>query len=160
MNDVARSVPTIRTAVAADLPELQRVYRSASLSNAGDAPRLLARPEYLVFTGEGIEAGRTRVAVAAAESEGTVLGFTTVTEGPDGGLELDDLFVDPQWQRRGLARQLVADAARSAHAGGHRRLSVTANPHASAFYSAVGFVSGDHVSTPLGEGRRMHLDVT
>lgn len=160
MSDVARSEPTIRTAIAADLPDLQRVYRSASLSNAGDAPQLLARPEYLVFTGEGIAAGRTRVAVTVPRSEGKVLGFTTVTEGLDGALELDDLFVDPYWQRRDIARRLVADAARSALAAGHRRLSVTANPHASAFYSAVGFIKGDRVTTPLGEGMRMHLDVT
>ena len=160
MSDVARPAPTIRTAIAADLPELRRVYRSASLSNVGDAPQLLARPEYLVFAGEGIAAGRTRVAVAGPESPGRVLGFTTVTGCPDGVVELDDLFVDPQWQRRGVARRLIVDAMRSARAAGNRRLSVTANPHASAFYSAVGFLKGDRVTTPLGEGIRMHLDVT
>jgi hypothetical protein len=33
----------VRTAVAADLPTLQQVFKAASLSNAGDAPLLLAR---------------------------------------------------------------------------------------------------------------------
>src|SRR5262249_30679337 len=50
MNDGVESGLAIRTAVAADLPALQQVYRAASLSNAGDAPMLLARPEFLVFT--------------------------------------------------------------------------------------------------------------
>jgi hypothetical protein len=39
-------------------------------------------------------------------------------------------------------------------------LSVTANPHASAFYAAVGFCADDRATTPLGEGLRMHLDLT
>ncbi len=40
------------------------------------------------------------------------------------------------------------------------RLLVTANPHAMAFYLAVGFVDGGGATTALGEGRRMHLDLT
>jgi GNAT superfamily N-acetyltransferase len=159
VSDSAGSVPVIRTAVAADLPELQRVYRSASLSNAGDAPLLLARPEFLVFPGEGISTGRTRVATTGPEDAGRVLGFATVAVGPDGMLELEDLFVDPHWQRRGIARRLIEDAVRTARAAGHRRLSVTGNPHASAFYAAVGFREGNSVATPLGAGRRLHLDL-
>lgn len=57
----------VRTAVVADLAELQRIFREASLSNPGDVPGLLAHPEYLVFTGAGIAEGRTRVAVVTVE---------------------------------------------------------------------------------------------
>jgi GNAT superfamily N-acetyltransferase len=159
VSDVEQTVPVIRTALPADLPELQRVYRSASLSNAEDAPLLLARPEFLVFAGDEVGAGRTRMAVAGPKEDGVALGFATVIPGPDGELELEDLFVDPPWQRRGLARRLIADAVESGRAAGRRRLSVTANPHAADFYSAVGFREGDRVATPLGEGLRMHLDV-
>lgn len=147
--------PTIRTALPADLGELRRVFRSASLSNAGDAPNLLAHPEHLLFTGDGIADGLTRLAESGLEAAGTVLGFSTVVPGLDGGLELDDLFVDPEFQRRGVARALIADAVESARAAGYRRLSVVANPHAAAFYSAVGFVAGDLVTTTLGAGTRM-----
>jgi GNAT superfamily N-acetyltransferase len=160
VSDLGGSIVVIRTAVAADLPELQRVYRSASLSNAGDAPLLLARPEFLLFAGEGIASGRTRIAVDSRDGEGSALGFATVTPGPQADHELEDLFVDPHWQRRGIARQLISDAAVSARAVGCQRLSVTANPHASAFYSAVGFCEDDRATTPLGEGLRMHLDLT
>jgi hypothetical protein len=38
MSDVGHPVTIVRTAVSADLPELRRIYRSASLSNSGDAP--------------------------------------------------------------------------------------------------------------------------
>ena len=148
--------PAIRTAVAADLPALRRVYRAASLSNAGDAPILLARPEFLVFTGHGIAAGRTRVAVAGAKSE--VVGFATLVAGEDGP-ELEDLFVDPGWRRRGIARRLVRDIAGTARRGGHRYLWVTGNPHALDFYQAVGFVETGRVATELGAGLRMCLDL-
>jgi catechol 2,3-dioxygenase-like lactoylglutathione lyase family enzyme len=39
----------IRLGVPADLPAASDVYRSASLSNAGDRDNLLAQPEYLVL---------------------------------------------------------------------------------------------------------------
>jgi GNAT superfamily N-acetyltransferase len=149
----------IRTAVAADLPELQRVFEVAALSNIGDAPLLLARPEFLVFAGDGIAAGRTRVAVAGAQAPGRVVGFATVSLDDDGGPDLEDLFVDPGWRRRGVARQLVLDIARAARGVGYQRLSVTGNPHALDFYRAAGFVEIDHVATELGAGLRLHLDL-
>jgi GNAT superfamily N-acetyltransferase len=150
----------IRTAVAADLPALQKVYRAASLSNAGDAPMLLARPEFLVFTGDGIAAGRTLVAVAGPLGNDQVVGFATLAACQDDGPELEDLFVDPDWHRRGIARRLVQQVVNTARGTGHRRLWVTGNPHALAFYLAVGFVQIDRVSTTLGTGLRMCLDLS
>jgi len=155
--DAARSV--IRTAVAADLPALQQVFKAASLSNAGDGPLLLARPEFLQFAGDGIAEGRTRVATTASEDGDQLLGFATVAVDPDGGLELEDLFVDPERRRRGIARQLVLDAIGTASQAGHRCLSVTGNPHALGFYLAVGFVEVGQVATELGCGLRMQLDL-
>ncbi len=159
MSGVDEPVTTVRTAVPADLPELQRIYRSASLSNSRDAPVLLARPEFLHFAGEGLEEGRTRLAVADVEDMETALGFATVTVGAVGEPELDDLFVEPRWHRRGIARRLIADAVETIRASGHHRLWVTGNPHAAAFYEAVGFVGSELVDTELGPGLRLHLDV-
>jgi GNAT superfamily N-acetyltransferase len=155
--DAAR--PVIRTAVLADLPALQQVFKAASLSNAGDAPLLLARPEFLVFAGDGIARGRTRVATTTTEHGDRLCGFATVAVHPHEGLELEDLFVDPDRRRRGIARQLVLDSVRTAHQAGHQRLSVTGNPHALAFYLAVGFVEIGQVATELGCGLRMQLDL-
>jgi GNAT superfamily N-acetyltransferase len=150
---------TIRTAVVADLPELQRVFRAASLSNPGDAPALLAHPEHLVFTGDGIGEGRTRVAVVTVDGRERLAGFATLTAGPDGRPDLDDLFVEPQSRRRGLARRLVADLATGARRAGHRSITVTGNPHALDFYRAVGFVEIGHAATALGPAPRLRLDL-
>jgi GNAT superfamily N-acetyltransferase len=156
----ARGEPAlmVRTAVAADLPALRRVFRSASLSNAGDAAMLLARPELLIFAGEGIAGGRTRVATTAPDGDGPVLGFVTVAMDHNDGPELEDLFVDPEWRRRGIGRRLVQDVVRTARQTGHRRLWVTGNPHALAFYLAIGFASTGQIATELGIGLRMCLD--
>ncbi|MET7396913.1 GNAT family N-acetyltransferase [Dactylosporangium sp. NPDC005572] len=181
----------IRTATAADLPALRHVYREASLSNPADAPLLLARPEFLVFAGEHVAAGRTWV----AEDDDRIVGFATLTDGPEledvvtdgpelrdvvaagpelgdvfaagperedlaaGGPELEDLFVDPSRRRRGIATALVRHVAATARAAGHRRLWVTGNEHALAFYRAAGFVLVGEVPTELGTGLRMVLDL-
>lgn len=73
--------------------------------------------------------------------------------------ELEDLFVDPDWMRRGVARRLVADACVSARDSGCTRLEVTANPHAFDFYREVGFVGDATVVTELGSGLRLHIEL-
>jgi Acetyltransferase (GNAT) family len=57
-------------------------------------------PEALEFSGSGVSEGRTPVAVAA---DGTVLGFITGLPLEGSVLEVEDLFVDPNWMRRGVA---------------------------------------------------------
>ena len=159
MTGLAGAALRIRTAVPADLPELRRVFRAACLSNPGDAPVLLAHPEFLYFIGDGVAAGRTRVAEGDAQGEGRILGFATMADiGPDDG-ELEDLFVDPQWHRGGIAQRLLLDAVEALRESGRRRLWVVGNPQALAFYRAVGFTGSEFVATELGAGLRLHLDV-
>jgi GNAT superfamily N-acetyltransferase len=155
----ARLAMQTRVAVPADLPELRRVFRAAALSNAGDAPGLLARPELLAFAGDGIPSGRTRVAVVGTGSAARLVGFATVVDGPDGEPELEDLFTDPEWRRQGIARRLVGEIVEALRRAGRRRLAVTGNPHALDFYRAVGFVVVGEVSTELGPAPRLHLDL-
>src|SRR3954447_24344412 len=125
----------IRTADVNDFEAISDVYREASLSNAGDREALLANPEVLVFEIGSIVEGGTRVAV----DDGRVVGFATTTPAGDVA-ELDDLFVDPDRMRRGVARALVLDAVSRVRSGGFSRIKVTANSHAREFYDAVGFV--------------------
>src|SRR5262249_49187832 len=144
---MAQTVAMIRLGEPADLPAAACVYRRASLSNEGDRDNLLAHPEYLILGPEGLAEGRTYV----AEEDGSVVGFATWAQADsafevdgaraaDGALELEDLFVDPDWRRRGIARALVSHIADVLRARGVRCLEVTANPHAAGFYSAAGFI--------------------
>jgi GNAT superfamily N-acetyltransferase len=151
---LGETVAIIRLGVPADLPAASDVYRSASLSNAGDRDSLLAHPEYLVLGPEGLAEGRTYV----AEEEGSLVGFATWVEA-DGVFELEDLFVDPGWRRRGIAAALVDRIAQVLRARGVQRLEVTANPHAMGFYRAAGFVDCGAAETVFGLAPRMMLPV-
>ena len=144
----------IRLGVPADLHAASDVYRSASLSNAGDRDNLLAHPEYLVLGPEGLAEGRTYV----AEEQGSLVGFATWLE-TGGVFELEDLFVDPGWRRRGIAAALVNCIAEVLRARGVQRLEVTANPHAMGFYRAAGFIDCGVTDTVFGTAPRMVLAI-
>ena len=144
----------IRLGVLADLPAVTGVYRRASLSNAGDRDHLLAHPEYLILGPEGLAEGRTHV----AEEDGTVVGFATWIEA-GGTADLEDLFVDPVWMRRGIATALVNRIADVLRAQRVRCLDVTANPHALGFYRAAGFADCGVEETNFGTAPRMRRPI-
>ncbi len=139
----------IRTATTDDLARLRDLYRRSSLSNETDGELLRRHPELLEWPADGLEEGRTRVAVVG----GRVVGFSTVV--PAGGTgEVEDLFVDPAWMRRGIGRHLVADMATTAGTA----LEVDANPAALAFYERVGFVAIGEARLAHGRGVRMRRE--
>jgi len=145
---------TIRDAGPDDMTALREVFRRSSLSNDNDRMKLLAHPDVLELSEQGVTDGRTRV----ADADGSVIGFATWL-GTGDVTEIEDLFVDPDWMRRGVGRALVQDLISLAHARGARRVEVTGNPHARDFYERVGFAHDHEVETPLGPGLRMHLDL-
>jgi GNAT superfamily N-acetyltransferase len=145
---------TVRAAADGDVAALRDVFRRASLSNAGDRDMLLSHPDVLVWSADAIGGGRVRVAVDG----GTVVGFAT-TVPFDGGLELEDLFVEPDRMRGGVGRRLIEDVLDAARAEGVGTVWVTANPHAMPFYTAVGFRPAGTAETAFGSAPRMRLDV-
>ena len=145
----------IRPGLPADLPVLRDLYRRASLSNSGNVAALLAHPEVLLLTDEAVSNGRTQVATWTCDH---IVGFATTLQAGR-VLELEDLFVDPDWMRRGVGRRLVRDIVAVAAREHVQRVQVTANPHALAFYENVGFVHDGEVGTRFGAGALMHLDV-
>ena len=144
----------IRLGVPADLSAATGVFRRASLSNAGDRDNLPAHPEFLILGPEGLAEGRTYV----AEEDGSVVGFATWAEA-DGSIELEDLFVDPDWRRRGIAAALVGRIVDVVRARGAECLEVTANPHAREFYIAAGFTDCGVAETDFGAAPRMRLAI-
>jgi GNAT superfamily N-acetyltransferase len=142
----------IRDATPGDLPAVQSVFERASLSNPGDRAALLDHPAALVYSWPDDPTSRCRV--ATDDAVGTLVGFVTTTRADD-VLELVDLFVDPGRMRQGIARALLGDVVVYARATGARRLEVDGNPHAHAFYEAVGFVVESMVVTEFGPGLRL-----
>lgn len=144
----------IRAAVPGDMAALRDVYRRSSLSNDGDRANLLAHPDALEFSDLGVREGRTRAAVAGE----AIVGFASWLSA-GGVFEIEDLFVVPERMREGIGRALVLDLVAIARGRGVRRVEVTANRHALAFYEKAGFVADDDVETRFGHAPRMHLTV-
>jgi ribosomal protein S18 acetylase RimI-like enzyme len=100
-----------------------------------------------------IEHPQAVVLVAEAE-DGALIGYVTAhatyeTGHAERGLYVADLYVAPTHRRRGVARALLAAAARRGHAFGARHLWLTAKPGntaAHAFYRRLGS-KGESVMT-------------
>jgi GNAT superfamily N-acetyltransferase len=136
------------------MPVLRDLFRRSSLSNDDDRPKLLAHPEIMELSDLAVTEGRVRAAVSGR----VIAGFATWLPAAD-AVELEDLFVDPDLMRLGAGTALVRDVAGIALDRGARRVEVTANQHARAFYVKVGFVADGYVQTTFGPAVRMHLDL-
>jgi GNAT superfamily N-acetyltransferase len=130
---------------------LESLQRRASLNNPGDRDALLANPDAIELPLEQIVAG----CVFVAERDGVVAGFSAVVPRPDGGAELDALFVEPHLWRRGIGRQLVDHIAEVARVREASFLHVIGNPHAEGFYVSCGFRATGTVDTRFGAGLAM-----
>jgi N-acetylglutamate synthase-like GNAT family acetyltransferase len=138
----------VRLAVASEHPTLEALQRSASLQNEADRDALLANPSANAFPIQQIVDG----CVFVAERNGEIVGFSTVVPGEDGSSELEALFVDPRWWRRGIGRALVDHCSISAQKAGAKYLHVVGNPHAENFYTACGFEAVCTERTQFGIG--------
>lgn len=144
----------IRDAVLGDMGALQGVFRRASLSNDGDREVVLAHPEVLELADQAVREGRTRAAVA----EGSIVGFASWLDAGE-AVEVEDLFVDPDWMRHGIGRALMMDLIAIARRRGTGLVEVTANHHALPFYEKVGFAVIGEVETRFRPAPRMRREV-
>ena len=155
-----KSVPMLRLSIRAGRPSdatrLRDIHWRASLTNEGDRDAVLAAGREAIVP-EAL--GREEQARVATTDDGTIVGFAT-TLLVDGVYELEDLFTDPGCRRQGVATALINDAVEQARLNGVRRIEVTGNQHALAFYESVGFNRDGEVATQFGTtALRMHLEV-
>ncbi|HEX6373962.1 MAG TPA: GNAT family N-acetyltransferase [Longimicrobium sp.] len=68
---------------------------------------------------------------------------------------LDHLWVAPEWMGRGLGRDLLAHAMRTARDLGAARLEIDSDPHAEEFYRRMGAVRVGDVQADVDEVRRV-----
>lgn len=141
----------IRPARSDEQATLESLQRRASLSNPGDREAILSNPDAIAVPVEQIAQG----CVFVAERDGVVVGFAAVVPRPDGGAELDALFVEPHLWKHGVGRKLVDHAADVARVRAASFLHVIGNPHAGGFYTACGFRVDGTVDTRFGVGLAM-----
>lgn len=142
---------SIRPARPDDHTILEALQWRASLSNLGDRDALLANPDAIALPIEQIAAG----CVFVAARDGVVTGFAAVVPRPDGGAELDALFVEPHLWKQGIGRRLVDHVAEVARVRAASFLHVIGNPHAEGFYLSCGFCVTGTVETRFGVGLAM-----
>jgi GNAT superfamily N-acetyltransferase len=153
---VVAVVDAIRDARPEEAPALAALQRRSADVWEEYRAQLAANPDAIEPPHRAIADGRVRV---AADASGRLLGFSVVLPIRDGRCELDDLFVEPEWMRRGVGRLLVAALTARAAAAGASHVDVIANPNALAFYERLGFETTGQASTRFGEAPRMSLEL-
>jgi GNAT superfamily N-acetyltransferase len=138
----------IRPALLFEQRALEALQLRASLSNPGDRDALLANPDAIALPLEQIAAG----GVFVAEWNDAIAGFAAILARADGDTELDALFVEPNFWRRGIGRSLIEHCVQVARIRGSAALCVVGNPHAEAFYAACGFQMTGITQTRFGTG--------
>ena len=90
------------------------------------------------------------------EDGGRVVGFYSLT-GAGSVVALDFLYVEPSEVGRGHGRRLFQHAADTARRLGCSLMTIEADPHAEAFYRAVGARRAGEVASPVRAGRTLPL---
>ena len=140
---------TIRMARPEEREVLEALQRRASLALGEYNEQLEAEPDAVHLTLEQIERGE----VIVAELDDRLAGFAAVIIDDDVA-ELDGLFVDPSYWRKGIGSALVDVAVHEARRQG-LAMMVIANPSAREFYEKCGFAVEGEAETRFGPALRM-----
>ncbi|MEW6644793.1 MAG: GNAT family N-acetyltransferase [Pseudomonadota bacterium] len=97
--------------------------------------------------------------VIVAELQGEMVGFVTVLPGEGPQAELEDLFVAPEVWRRGIGRELLAEAERRAAVIGAQSLHVVAGERARPFYEASGYRFVGPIATEFATAAELIKDI-
>ena len=141
----------IRLADTSERKFLEALQWRSSLSNEGDRSALLANPDAIALPLNQIENGL----VFVAEGVDCIKGFAAILLRTDGDVELDALFVEPEYWKQGIGRALVEHCAAVAVAKGASCLHVTGNTHAEGFYVSCSFNMVGTKDTQFGVGLLM-----
>lgn len=83
-----------------------------------------------------------------AEEEGEVVGFYQLISDGD-KMELEHMWVKPQYMNKGIGKQLIAHAITSAKSRGAKRMSIDADPNATSFYLSCGAYRVGELHAPI-----------
>ena len=124
---------TVRPARADEAGTLTELAMRAKASWGYDAAFMAACREELTLTPQKMAAWQVWV----AEVDGRIAGMVAL--GLDGAAEVEDFFVEPAFQGRGVGGALMGELLSAAKAAGAEVLEVDADPNAEAIYAKLGF---------------------
>lgn len=151
------AIASIRFAVPDEGEALDALHRRSSFVWEEDRANLETHPDALGVPRERIASRGVRVAVG---EQGALLGFSGVEDAGGCVCQLEDLFVEPAWMRRGIGRALVEDVATRHAEAGFTSVAVVAAPRTFAFYESVGFTVGEEQPTRFGMAAQLRRDLS
>lgn len=156
-----RLVPRLRPARVEEADALTALARSSKASWGYSAAENEAFAPALRVAPGDIAAGRRRyvVAVVGDDRSPRIVGFHSIEPGEDGAVELDALFIAPEWQGRGIGRDLFLHAREESRREGARAMRMVADPNAAAFYAAMGARQDGDCESESIPGRRLPVFV-
>jgi GNAT superfamily N-acetyltransferase len=154
----------IRPAIARDCAELTRLSLRSKQSNGYDEAFMQACQDELSVSDSDLQAGEWWVAEACDERQyagcADIVGCVCLVSGENSCGEVSAFFVDPEWQRRGIGRQLWKKVLQRTHAHKVKNIVLDADPHAVPFYQALGFtVIGEKPSGSIAGRMLPHMAI-
>lgn len=139
----------LRRAKSQESHALTEIAIRAKQSNGYDASFMDACKDELTVTSSDLQKGEYWIAEHEA-----VCGFVSLFIGIESGVgELHSLFIDPEWQGRGVGKKLWFKIRERASSIGIEKIKVDADPAAVAFYESIGFKTVAKVPSGSIEGR-------
>jgi GNAT superfamily N-acetyltransferase len=151
---VSRMALTHRHGRPEERGALEDLQRRASLMWEEYRGWLLANPEVIELPLAQLAEKRVRV----AELGGRTVGFSVLLPRAN-VMDLDGLFVEPDYWGGGIGRALMQDAMVSTRQSGADAIEVLANPRAEGFYARIGFAVIGRDQTLFGPANRMRLEL-
>jgi GNAT superfamily N-acetyltransferase len=146
----------LRPGQAWDAPLLRELTWRLTVTNPAYREQALARPEAI----EGPDRALAEDGVIVATVDGRVVGYVAVVTDGRGEAEVDGLFVDPEFQRRGVGRRLLDAGAGVARGRGASRLTVVSAPDVVEVYENFGFRSLGPTATLFGPAVMMRMPLS
>lgn len=134
----------IRRAVSGDARELSELVERAKAHWGYTHAQLQAWRSSLEVSAESVSARPMFV----AEFDGQVIGFYSLVPSPE-VWELDNLWVLPQFMKKGFGRKLLEHALQAAAEGGATSVVADADPNAEPFYLRCGARRIGAVAAPI-----------
>ncbi len=139
-----------RPALAEEAPSLAWIKRRCTIEIGDHIEELLAIPGALDLEPDHLQH------VLVAEDATGIVGFVTLLPPEDGVAEIEDLFVDPDFWRRGVATSLMGAAEERALAQGAYALHVVSGESARPFYESCGFEYLGMTNTQFSRAPELH----
>ena len=110
-------------------------YRSKAMWGYSEEFMLACHDEMTI---RSVDIGAGLIEYVVLASENSLLGFYGLQRASASRIELDALYIDPDYIGCGYGRQLLAHAIESARQNGAQHMTVQSDPNATGFYLSAG----------------------